>query len=1165
MKKAPPSSLSNISFILMIFLATSVRAQTLALAGDLEHDNNDGYGLIEALELLEQNKHITFLYEPELTEGVCISDKLQVQKNITDILSSILPPHLTFIQINERNFVIRKALRKPASIIRVQQRQEKTVTGVVSDINTGEPLVGATIMVKGLEMTGTVSDLDGHFSIAIPDGSNTLVISFVGYETREVEIGDRTSVSVWMKESINELDEVVVTAVGIAANKRGLGYSVEELASNEIENTNEANIVSALSGKTAGVLITSSSGSPGASANIRIRGNKSISGSNAPLFIVDGVPIDNTSSGNGEVGVDISNRAIDINPNDIESISVLKGPAATALYGIRAANGAVVITSKQGKSGKPRISIKSSFGANRVNTLPARQNIYAQGTYSGGTAIYQGPETSQSNSYGPRMSDLEFDGDPTYPYDRHGRLVPAGLGNGVSAIVYDPFGDFFVTGKTLDNNVSLSGGTDRMTYYLSGGQYTHKGIVPKSDWSRTSFKANFEVILTERLSAGSSTTVVHSGGDRTTRGNALSGVGIGLYRTPVSFDNGNGKTGMEAANDPSSYMFSDGNQRAYLGSNGYDNPFWSVNRVLFQDEVDRIIQSAHLAYDIAPWLKASYKIGLDHYSDKRESTWDINSGSENNGRIDLQTILSTDLNSDFLLLVHQDCGENIVLDATLGHNFFSSGFTRRTVRGRDLTKQGFYHISNAAVIETDEDISRRQLFGVFADVRLRWKSILYLNLTGRNDWSSTLPRENNSFFYPTASLGFEFTELLGLTNNKWLSYGKIRSSYGEVGNDPGLYLTANYFGQASADGDDLLPGNDFPAFGINSFERSGTLGNADLKAETTTTFEIGGDFKFLLGRINLDITYYNAITTDLIVNAEISSASGFIQAPVNAGEIVNRGIELITGIIPVQTDNFRWDMDVNFTRYENTVTELPEGIDQLSLSSWSAISSLILEGEPYGILVGTAYQRNEAGEVIIGPDGWPLVNTEQIKVGDPNPDWTGGLRNSLTYKGLRISALLDVRQGGDIWNGTKGMMNNLGVGEESGLDREVTGYVYEGVTETGEPNTVAVDFANPANGTAGIKWKKYGSLGLAEENIEDGSWIRLREVVLSYTLPARWFASMAISSASFTVSGRNLWLHTGYTGVDPETNLRGDSNTTGWDYFNLPNTKGITASLSLNF
>ena len=1052
-------------------------------------------------------------------------------------------------------FFILSSLRMEAAIIK----------GIVTDARSGEALIGATIYVKDAQQIGTITDFEGRYSLDVPDEFESLIFSYTGYRTQTIQIAGRVEINVSLEESAYELNEVVVTAVGIAANKRGLGYSIEEIPSEDLEHTNEANIVSALSGKTAGVFVTSASGSPGSSANIRIRGNKSINGSNAPLFIVDGIPIDNTSSGNGTVGVDVSNRAIDINPNDIASVSVLKGPAATALYGIRAANGAVVVTTKKGIKGKPQITLKTSYGQSVVSQLPQQQNIYAQGTYQGGSAVYQGPETGQSNSFGPKMSDLEFDGDSNYPYDTHGRLVPAGTGNGVPAIVYDPLGDFFVPGHTIDNNISVQGGNDILKYYLSLGNFTQLGVVPKADWGRSSFKSNLEVALSSKLTVGSNTTVVRSGGNRITRGNTLSGVGIGLYRTPVSFDNGNGLTGRAAADYPDAYIFNDGNQRAYRGNAGYDNPFWSVNRVVYFDNVNRVIQSAQMKYKITPWITASYMLGIDHYSDKRTYAWDIHSGSESTGRIDLENILSTDLNSDFLLLMKKDFGAKTSVEATFGHNFFSSNFNGVTVSGKDLTKQGFFHISNASNIQTDERIFRRQLFGAFADVRMRWKDIVYLNLTGRNDWSSTLPKKNNSFFYPTASLGIEFTEMLGLTDNKWLSYGKIRTSYGQVGNDAGLYLTANYFGQAVADGDPMLAGIEFPAFGINSFERSNVLGNEDLKAETTTTFEIGADLKFLLGRVTADLTYYHAVTNDLIVNGQVSAASGFTRAPVNAGKILNEGFEMQLGLTPIKTRNLTWTMDVNFTKFENTVTELPEGIDQLVLSEWSAISSLILEGEPYGVLVGTAYQRNENNEILIGPDGWPLVNTEQIKVGDPNPDWIGSIRNSFEFYGFRLSGLLDIRKGGDIWNGTRGFLDNIGIGLESGVDREVTGYVYEGVTTTGEINTTPVDFANPANGTSGIKWKKYGTLGLAEEMVEDGSWIRLREVSLSYDFPMGRMKNSILKGANLALTGRNLWLYTNYKGVDPETNLRGDSNITGWDYFNLPNTKGITATLNLTF
>jgi TonB-linked SusC/RagA family outer membrane protein len=1157
--------------ILILCLISYTLAHSQFAANDNGfQDSPESYALITVLEEIEDMRQIHFLYEAHLVKDKFVTIRPDPTSPIDRILGSILSEvSLTYRKIDKENYILLEDSESDRELnlnttvnIEIPLR---AYTGTVSDASTGEPLIGVSVVVAGETNYGTITDAQGAFSLEVPDHASKLKLSYIGYETVEVVLGSALHLDIKMAIKASQLDEVIVTAVGIEASKRLLGYSVDNVKAVDIANANETNMLNALSGKTAGVLITSSSGAPGASTNIRIRGNKSISGSNKPLIIVDGIPIDNSSAGNSNAGVDVSNRAIDINPNDIESISILKGPAATALYGIRAANGALIITTKTGEKGRPVISIKTSFGLSTVNKLPARQLIYAQGNYVGGQAAYRGPETGEANSYGPKITDLEYDGDNTYIYDRRGRLVPIGMGNGMAAVVHHPEEDFFDTGVTSDNTVSVSGGSDVIRYYVSGGALLQQGVTPKSNWSRYSFKGNFDINLSKRLTLTTNTNVIKSGGDRKNKGNALSGVTIGLYRTPISFDNGAGLLGHEAADVEGAYIFPDGQQRAYRGSDRYDNPYWSVNRVPFTDDVDRIIQGIGLTVNIAEGLNISYKVGYDHYADNREAAWDIHSGSEINGRVDKRTILSSDFNSDLILTYNKRLNDQFRVEATVGHNFFNSEYHSRTTRGLELTKQGFFSLSNASFIESDESTSKRQLYGVYGDLKLGWNDILYLNFTGRNDWSSTLPEQNNSFFYPTVSAGLEFTELFGLTDGPILSYGKIRASYGQVGNDPGLYLTENYFQQATAGGDGLLPSYTFPAFGINAFERSTVLGNADLKAEKTTTFEIGADLKLFKGRAAIDVTYYKATTNDLIVQSQISATSGFTIAPVNAGEILNEGVEVVLNVNPLKTPNFSWFVDLNFTKSKNIVTDLPEGIDQIELASFSALSSLVVEGEPYGILVGTAYSRNEDGQLIIGANGWPLTAPQQIKVGDPNPDWIGAVRNSLQYKGLMLSGLIDVRQGGDIYNGTKGVLDNLGTGEESGRDREVTGFIYEGVTETGEVNTTPVDFANPANGAAGIKWRRNGFLGLAEDNIEDGSWVRLRELTLSYALPKNLFENNILSDAQIAISGRNLWLHTNYSGVDPETNLRGDTNDTGWDYFNLPNTKSYTFSINLKF
>ncbi len=1158
--------------LLLLLVSTSflLTGQVTSTDNNIVLSKTNSISIFEVLKTLEKEKKVNFLYEA----GLFSKSKMISAPNYNENLSQILEKIFTGIAIqyeflDAKNIVLKRSsgsILKKMEVIQPEKIAiEESWSGNISDSRTGEPMIGVSVIAVEDKTIGTISDFEGKFELMLPDNITKLEFSYIGYVTQIIDLDGNGPLNVLMKEDYTQLEEIVVTAVGIEANKRLLGYSVNEIKAEDIANSNESNIVNALNGKTAGVLITSSSGAPGASANIRIRGNKSINGSNNPLIIVDGIPIDNSSAGNSNAGVDVSNRAIDINPNDIESVSVLKGPAATSLYGIRAANGALIITTKKGKKGVPVIQIKSSYGLSQVNKLPARQFTYAQGTYSGGEAIYKGPETGEANSYGPAISSLEYDGDQTYKYDERGRLVAQGTGNGIPATIFDPERDFFANGHSFDNNVSVSGGNDLMRYYISGGSLIQQGIVPKSTWSRYSFKGNFDVNLTKKLTLSTNTNVIKSGGDRKNKGNALSGVTIGLYRTPISFDNGAGYKGVAAADYERSYIFADGEQRSYRGSGLYDNPYWSVNRVPFTDDVNRVIQGIGLNYKLAEGIKVSYKVGLDSYSDKRDAAWDINSGSEIDGRIDKRTILSNDINSDLILNINKRIGEVWRLETTFGHNFFSSNYQSNTTRGLELTKQGFYSLTNAANIESDVSISQKKLFGVYGDIKVGWNDIVYLNFTGRNDWSSTLPKQNNSFFYPTVSGGVEFTELFGLTDSKYVSYGKIRASYGQVGNDAPAYRTQNYFIQAIAGGDGLLPSYSFPAFGVNAFERSSILGNADLKAEKTTTFEIGTDLKLFRGLASIDFTYYKAITTDLIVQSQISATSGYSSAFVNAGEILNEGIEVVLSLSPIRKENFKWDIDLNFTKSKNIVTDLPEGIDQLELASFSALSSLALEGQPYGVFVGTAYKRNEAGQLVIGVDGWPLTAAQQLQVGDPNPDWIGGMRNTIKYKNIVLSALLDVRHGGDIYNGTKGVLNNLGVGEESGRDRGVTGYIYEGVTATGEQNTVPVDFANPANGSAGIKWKKNGFLGLAEDNIEDGGWVRLREVSIGYNLPSNWFKKVQLSGATATFSGRNLWLKTKYTGVDPETNLRGDTNDTGWDYFNLPNTRSYNFSINLKF
>ncbi len=1040
---------------------------------------------------------------------------------------------------------------------------QRTISGTVTD-QDGEPLIGASILILGTT-SGTVTDIDGTFSVDVPESATTLVVSYTGFETQEILLGSSDVVNIELTEGVT-IDEVVVTAVGLESNRRALGYSIQNLQSDEVTNAMETNLVNALNAKVAGVNVTSSTGVPGASASVRIRGANSISRTTQPLFVIDGVPIDNNEVGNGVGGVDQSNRAIDINPNDIANLTVLKGAAATALYGVRAANGAILITTKKGATGAPRVNLTASYAWDQVNKLPDYQTTYAQGRPVDGVPTWRGPHTLDANSWGPAISDLEFSTDPNHPnappasqfdpdgnyqFDRNGFLVPRGTGNGNPAVAYDPY-DFFVTGNTYDVNFDIQGGSEKVRYFFSMGRNSSEGIVPKSRFTRNSIRLSTDVNLTKKLTAGFSANYVNSGGRRLERGSNLRGIMLGLLRNTPTFDIGNGKTGRDAANDPTTYIAADGTQRSYR--NGiYDNPYWVVNKNFTEDNVNRVIGYITAGYEFTDWLKLTYKVGIDYYAETRDGIVDI-VPNWNPGSVAMNAYTNTDINSDLLLQFKKTFGEKFDLGVVVGHNYFTHSFLSQNTDGFTLAAPDFLDISNASDVQSSRGINEYKLVGAFATADIAWDDWAFLNLTFRNDWSSRLPEDANTFQSYSASLGIALMELLNLESNPIMPYLKLRGSYGVVGNDAPVYSTTNYFNSALAGGDGFISGVQFPAFGLNAFERSGVLGNDQIVPERTSTWEFGGEAKFWQGRIGLDVTYYNALTEDIILTLEVSGASGFGNVVSNAARIRNTGWEIFGDAELIRRPNFVWNLGVNFTAYENTVEELAPGISEIGLSGFVGSTSSAVAGEPYGALYGDGYQKDENGNTIIGANGFPLQDPNEKVLADPNPEWFAGLRNTFTFFGVSLSVLFDRREGGDMWCGTCGVMDYFGTSQLSADTRDQT-IVFPGVLEDGTPNNIEVPYADPAGGINSYFFVRYGFGGLMEQNIFETSWWRLREASISYAFPKSLVEKMRLNSLSVSFIGRNLWLQTDYPGVDPETNLTGTSNGFGLDYFNNPNTR----------
>lgn len=1042
-------------------------------------------------------------------------------------------------------------------------------------------MAGVTVFEKGTT-NGTFTDADGRYELTVKNGSTTLVFRFIGFATQEVAGGG----DVVLKEDALLLDEVVVTALGIAREKKQLGYSVQSVGGDALVNSGESNMINGLNSKVAGVQVISSSGSPGASAYINIRGSSSISGENQPLIVVDGIPLDNSQliSGNPDngdnsllEGVANSNRGIDINPNDIEDVTVLKGPAASALYGIQAANGVILITTKKGRGATGKgvnVSFNTALTWDRVNKLPEIQERYIQG--AGGE--YFGPATGASTSWGPLGDTMRWNGDASYLWDRNGDLVGASDPSGVTP--FSPYNNaetFFTTGTTFDNNLALSGGNGSTNYRFSIGRINQTGIVPLSEWGRTSIKFAGESKLSARLRTAASVGYTNSGGSRVQQGSNISGLMLGLMRSPNSFDNSNG---VEDPTDEAAYLLADGTQRNYRGGGGYDNPYWTINKNPFTDQVNRVYGFTSVTYDVTNWLNIFYRLGTDAYSDDRQQVFAEGSRAAPAGRTFLEKHNYRHVNSDLWVTLSHDFGEKFSTSLLLGQNAFAKEYNRLYTQGDGFTIPNFTHISNAQSVFTRDYTERKRTAAIFFDAKVAYDDWVFLNVTGRNEWSSTLPVDNNSFFYPSASLGLVFTEPLGLADNKILPYGKLRFSYASVGNDADPYSLASYYSNTFV-GDGWTNGIVFPFNGVTAFMADDVLGSANLRPEKTNSIEIGTDLRFLNNRIGLDFTYYSQVSKDQILAVPVAASSGVLQLITNAGQVSNKGIEIVLNATPIKSENFRWDIQVNFTRNRNMVDELAEGIENVFLGGFEGSAIRNVAGQPYGQIYGGTFLRDAAGNLVIESDtnaafyGYPIYSGREGAIGNTQPDFLMGIRNTLAWKGISFGFLIDIREGGQMWNGTQGAMAFFGTAAMTENRGETT--VFEGVKGTvdGDGNLVLQDesgtagtFTNDTEAVLDEFWYTAdgGGFGnVAEHFVQDISWVRLREVTLSYTFPTSLFEKTPIGSLNIGLAGRNLLLFTPYEGVDPETSLMGSVNAQGLDYFNMPNTKSYSVRLGITF
>lgn len=1002
----------------------------------------------------------------------------------------------------------------------------QTISGNVTD-ETDVPLPGVTVMVTGTNK-GTTSDFDGNYSIAAQEG-DILQFSYVGMKSQEITVGSSPIVDVKMMEDSEQLDEVIVTAFGISQEKKSLGYAAQNIDADAITKTKQTNLVSALQGQVAGVQITNSGGAPGQSARIIIRGINSLdpSADNQPLFVVDGVPIDNSTIESGSTPRGLTNRAADINPADVESMSVLKGAAATALYGVRAANGAVIITTKRGKSGRVSINLNTSVGFEELNSLPKLQDQYGQG-FSG----EYDPESFWP-AWGAPISEVA----QTVPGHKY----------------QDNWNRAFNTGVQTDHSLSVSGGGENATFYGSFGRFEQKGIIPFSDWARTTAKLSGTVKVSEKFDFSGSINYANSGGNRVPHDRFMERM---MYWAETQ--------------DVRDYINPDGTMKTY----GNTNPIYDARFSTYEDDVNRIIGNLNFNYSPTDWLTLSYRLGTDYYSDSRTAITPGPKGIDGEvplsatGSIDEIRINSKDITSNFYLTLKKQWNDDLNTTLRLGNDIFQRKFDRVSLRGEDFVIPDFYNVSVTRQGFLGQDNSIRRLVGFYGDLMVNFREYLYLNVTARNDISSTLPKDNNSFFYPSVNLGYVFSENFELPS--WFTFGKLRGSWAQVGKDTNPHVL----------GITYVAEEDFPLDGQVGFSRNKSFGDPELKPELTTSIEFGTQLSFFESRLDLDVTYYKSNAVDQIIPVPISDGTGFSEYITNAGEIQNSGIEVVLGGDIIKNDDFRWTATANVSMNNNEIKAIREGIDEIVVGdqfgyAGSRVTMKLIKGEAFGNLYGTSYERFGADEnnifldselpIVIGDDGFPVTGENQLILGNAVPKWFGGLRNELTYKNFELNVLVDFRTGLEQYNQFDNFLSAFGKPEYSLARNDFR--VFDGVLADGTPNTQEVwlgQGVGPDGRDYGAGYWRNAYRGISENFIQDASFIKLRNISLGYNLDEKALDRLPFKSLKISLAANNIILYSPWDGFDPESFSAGaGGNAIGFTGLGFPGTQSYF--LTFNF
>lgn len=1046
------------------------------------------------------------------------------------------------------------------------------VRGTVVD-EAGIPIIGATVQVKGSGL-GVATDVDGHFSLSAP-ANGTLVISYVGLKTQEVPVSP--TVNVKLLPDMELLDEVVVTAMGVSRDKKALGYNVQGVDGEELIKSGNPNIMTALSGKIAGFDVRQSSGMPGAPSQILIRGARAFSGNNSPLYVIDGMPISSESDYSSNVtGAAFSNRALDIDPNEIESINVLKGQAAAALYGIRASNGVIIITTKKGQSatgGRPVVTVSSGLVIDAPSRLPQVQQTYAQG--SGGNFI-----PANSFSWGPKITDLP--NNATYGgnnYAGHaGEFFDPYKGQWVTPMAYNTPKEFFSNnGQTFNNSVNVSNSFAAGNYSIGLSSANQTGIVKETGMARYTAKMAGEFKLTPIWNIGFTGNYSDINIDKLPSGN--DSWLFTVYGAPASFD---------LMGTPYHQEGTHGQYRQISYRRGAvgNNPLWALANNSYNEKTKRFFGNMYAEFKPLNWVSVKYQLGVDNYNTDNAEYKEMGTGTlpaasgyptPNNpvyaylaptggqikhygvGRRIVNSLLTANFNYNF----NEDIETSLMLGNEIDHNVSSF----YTMTGSSFTTPGWNNMNNTNIQTADKDFYEKRSVGFFGNMTVDYKRTVFLNLTGRQDIVSSMPRGSRSFFYPSASMSFIFTELEGLKNQNMLSFGKFRAAYAEVGQAASTFYALPVLEPGGASSGFLQYGIEYPLGGVTGYKPSQTLYDPNLKPQNTQTVEVGLELRFLNDRLGIDYSFYKQVAKDQIFGVPLAGSTGYGLMVRNAGKMEGIGHEVIFTATPVRVNNFEWNFAANFSKINNKVLELAPDVESIHLGGYVTPNIRASAGDTYPAIYGEKYLRDSQGRILVDENpesagyGMPLMG-EFGKIGDVSPDFYMSFSNSFRiYKNISLSAQIDWKQGGQMYSGSNRLMDLYGSSART-EDRE-TPFIFPGYKANGQPNDIQRGGADDANAYQYLYSEVYD--GLSEAHIYETSFVKLREAAISYTLPKKTAAALKMTNINLGFAVRNILLWTPLPNFDPEASQGQGNMQGGMDYMSLPQTTSYGFNLNLTF